>query len=36
MMFGMCKTNTAVKTVIDACSLLAKSTFSVLVGERAS
>ena len=32
----MFKTNTAVKTAIDACSLLAKKTFSDLVGEPAS
>ena len=30
------KQNTAVKTAIDACSLLAKQTFSVLVGDPAS
>ena len=31
----MCKTKQAVKTAIDACSLLTKYTFSNLVGKRA-
>ena len=35
IMYSMCKTKQAVKTAIDACSLLTKYTFSNLVGKRA-
>ena len=36
IMFDMCVQDTAVKTVIDVCSFLAKQTFSDLVRKRPS